>query len=645
MSGSLSLSTSTNETLAVRVEGFVQSIGVNTHLGWWNTAWGLGDGQWAGAGPKVLSELSYIGVTNVRDDVPQSYDTTEYASLAEAGIRFDIIQTSNNGQITLGADVADITAFNAGNPGAIVSYEGANEYNNNGYTLNGQNSLNNLGWGIVDDQAIQQAVDANSQLSHLRIVAASTSSASSSPIVGSYVNDSNWHVYAGVGQQLENNIATSAVAAEATAPGAPIIFTEAGVSSSALSSSSWGVAGSDEAQGLIDTNALLDAYKDGVQQTFLYDLMDDNQASDQEDNFGLFNADGTPKAAATDIHDLTTILSDNGSSASTFTTGTLNYTLQDFPSTASSMLLEKSNGAFDIALWNGNASLVNATATASTTVPTTDVMVQLGATYQNVKIFDPVQGATPIETLSNVASVVVPLSADPLIVEVEANASSPTNSSSGSSTTGSSSTPATPQTVVIGSGKDTLALSVDEDAYNGNAQFTISVDGVQVGGVQTTTAVRTAGQTQTFDVFGNWSTGTHTVAVDFLNDSYAGTPQTDRNLYINGAAYDGTAAIGTLTLMSNGTQSMTVGTPIPATITVGSGNDTLALEVSEDAYIGNAQFTVSVDGVQIGGVQTALATHTNSQDQTFDILGNWGTRHSYRRRRFPKRFICWHAAD
>jgi hypothetical protein len=49
--------------------------------------------------------------------------------------------------------------------------------------------------------------------------------------------------------------------------------------------------------------------------------------------------------------------------------------------------------------------------------------------------------------------------------------------------------------VNIGTGSDTLALAVAEDAYLGDAQFTISVDGTQIGGTQTTTALRNAGAT------------------------------------------------------------------------------------------------------------------------------------------------------
>ena len=51
---------------------------------------------------------------------------------------------------------------------------------------------------------------------------------------------------------------------------------------------------------------------------------------------------------------------------------------------------------------------------------------------------------------------------------------------------------------------------------------------------------------------------------------------------------------------------MTDTTAIPTAIT-GSGADTLVLNISENAYQGDAQFTVSVDGKQLGGTFTASA--------------------------------------
>ncbi len=97
-----------------------------------------------------------------------------------------------------------------------------------------------------------------------------------------------------------------------------------------------------------------------------------------------------------------------------------------------------------------------------------------------------------------------------------------------------------PASVTTGSGSDTLVLSMSEDAYLGDAQFTVAVDGVQFGGTFTTTALHAFGTSQTFTFMGDWGVGAHTVTVNLLNDAYGGTPATDRNLYVNAISYDGT---------------------------------------------------------------------------------------------------------
>lgn len=180
----------------------------------------------------------------------------------------------------------------------------------------------------------------------------------------------------------------------------------------------------------------------------------------------------------------------------------------------------------------------------------------------------------------------------------------------------------------IGSGSDQLVLQISEDAWQGDAQYTISVDGVQVGGTLTATAFHAAGQDQTVTVLGNWGSGLHAASVDFLNDNYSGTPSTDRNLYVDGASYDGaTDTPDTLALYRSGTQTLTVGTdpPDPSPVTLGSGPDQVVLQISEDAWLGNAQYTISVDGVQVGGALTATALHSTGQDQTVTVSGNWSS--------------------
>src|SRR4051794_19231042 len=79
-----------------------------------------------------------------------------------------------------------------------------------------------------------------------------------------------------------------------------------------------------------------------------------------------------------------------------------------------------------------------------------------------------------------------------------------------------------------------LVLNLSEDAYLDDAQYTISVDGQQIGGVRSETVLHSSGQSEQL-ALGSFSAGTHQIAVTFLNDSYAGTSNTDRNLYLNSA--------------------------------------------------------------------------------------------------------------
>ena len=95
------------------------------------------------------------------------------------------------------------------------------------------------------------------------------------------------------------------------------------------------------------------------------------------------------------------------------------------------------------------------------------------------------------------------------------------------------------------SNPDTLVLGLAEDAYQGDAQFTVTVDGVPLSAAaQTVTASHAAGAQQQFTFTGNWGPGPHQVAVKYLNDAYGGSSSTDRNLYLTSAQYDGAAYTG-----------------------------------------------------------------------------------------------------
>ncbi len=176
----------------------------------------------------------------------------------------------------------------------------------------------------------------------------------------------------------------------------------------------------------------------------------------------------------------------------------------------------------------------------------------------------------------------------------------------------------------IGLGPDALELATSQDGEPAGAKFTVSVDGSQVGGVQTTTADNDSGQSQPLLVLGDFAPGAnHNVTISYLNAD-------NSLLFAEAATINGATIAGGSTVLSNngslGFSFATPGAPSPAAI--GSGPDTLALSLSEDYFQNNAQFTLSVDDVQIGGVQSVGAIAGNGQSQVLDVLGHFAGTHT-----------------
>ncbi len=185
--------------------------------------------------------------------------------------------------------------------------------------------------------------------------------------------------------------------------------------------------------------------------------------------------------------------------------------------------------------------------------------------------------------------------------------------------------PPDPKVVEAGSGPDELVLRISQDAYEGSAEYTVSVDGAQVGGTFEASAWRSAGQSDTLTLRGDWGPGEHRVEVRFLNDRWDGSAATDRNLHLDGAAYNGQALEGaSAALMDAGAAAFSFAEEAPPPPEFGTGPDALVLAISQDAYEGDAQYTVSVDGAQVGGTFTASASHAAGQSDTLTLRGDWG---------------------
>ena len=163
---------------------------------------------------------------------------------------------------------------------------------------------------------------------------------------------------------------------------------------------------------------------------------------------------------------------------------------------------------------------------------------------------------------------------------------------------------------------DLLQVWVSEDAYLGNAQFVVSVDGKRVGENYSATVLHSSGQWQEVDIQGQFGTGSHSVNVMFVNDANGGSPGEDRNLYVNQVAINGVTVSDNAALLSTYGNTTAI-VPAPA--------DNLTLDISETAWVGDAQFYVTVDGRQIGGLQTATASHASGSSEAVTLQGSFGS--------------------
>lgn len=189
-----------------------------------------------------------------------------------------------------------------------------------------------------------------------------------------------------------------------------------------------------------------------------------------------------------------------------------------------------------------------------------------------------------------------------------------------------------PKSTEIGNGPDKFVLTISQDAYLGNAQYLVFVDGKQVGGVLEASALRSSGVTDTLTIKGDFGPGAHQVTVKYVNDArnvVALDNSQDRNLYVHSVAYNGALVSDTRTNMfSNGASTFAVAANAASTtgsFTLGSGPDTLTLKIAQDAYVGNARYQVFVDGKQVGGTFEALASRRDGASDTVTLKGDWGS--------------------
>jgi trimeric autotransporter adhesin len=407
--------TSADQTI-LSASAFDNSIGVNTHVAY----------AWGGYNNLALMEtdLQYLGVTKLRDgltNIPSAQPVLD--GLAAAGYQFDLGVSSSipaTGAAGLQQYLAALNTFEANHPGSIIALEGLNEANIQPFSYNGSSSISAA---AQFQTAYYDAIKGDAALSGIPVynLTLGYNDPSDYAELGNLSSSSNYataHAYVSTSTTPQAALATELAMVESASPGNPVVITETGYTTQ-TNTPYLGADQTVQAKSILNT--LVDAFKDGVSTTYLYELLDQNSSSSDtnpQDHYGLFNSDGTPKLAATAVHNLTTILADNGTGGHQ-PTAQLGYTLGNLPASGESMVLGKSNGAYDLVVW-AEPPVWNSTTDTEISNPTQTVTVTLSSVHQSINVYDPMDGTTPIASYSNVSTFTIPVSDHPVIIEIDA---------------------------------------------------------------------------------------------------------------------------------------------------------------------------------------------------------------------------------
>jgi hypothetical protein len=149
-------------------------------------------------------------------------------------------------------------------------------------------------------------------------------------------------------------------------------------------------------------NMYLAQFKRGYSYTSVY-LLRDRVDEGGNQAFGFYRSDYTPRKAALYLHNLTTILADEGSRVDP---DRLNFTIANQPETVHELLLQRSDGTFQLVVWGERLSGQDR------------VTIRFAASHPSVKIYDLTLGTEPIETLNDVTSIELMLSDHPSVVAI-----------------------------------------------------------------------------------------------------------------------------------------------------------------------------------------------------------------------------------
>lgn len=365
---------------ALPADALVDSIGVNVHLAYTDTAYRQFDAV-------IEPRLREAGIRHVRDGCPPPWNKEHRGrlnQLAAGGVRSLLICSPHSG--TLAETLATLKQVSA----SVEAVEGPNETDGAGIQYQGL-AFPEGTRKYQDD--LYAAVKADPATRGLPVMIASISNPENGAKLGRLASAdfANTHSYADGGPPgfrwdwyLERCRRNS---------DRPMIATETGYHTAPNHTDGLWIPGvSEAAAGKYVSRLFPEYFQRGVIRTYFYELLDErDRPQDAESNFGLLRTDGSPKPAFTAVKNTIALLSDPGPA---FTPGSLAFTLTGENGSVRHLLLQKRDGRFLLLLWT-NGPAYDTRAKRDLTPPPRRVAVELDKPF-SARVYRPLDGPGPV---------------------------------------------------------------------------------------------------------------------------------------------------------------------------------------------------------------------------------------------------------
>jgi serralysin len=394
----------------------VDSMGVNVHMTYGDTAYGNI--------AAVRTMLQTLGLRHVRDggkylsdSAYNQYEFGAYGNVSSLGIGFDLILTFEAGMDPNPMTEANLSALRvlaATNSVTIESLEGPNEIDIQG----------DKNW-VFDTRSFMQSVSSASSettsFPKVPLLGPSLAGASNDwVLLGNLTaneNVGNIHPYANT-QYPSYNFALN-LANERNVSGSQTIYVTESGWSNAMKATDGSPNVTEQVAGRYVGRLFLETLLWNWPRTYVYELVDEQNdpgLTNTQHHFGLFRYDYSAKPAATVIQNMVALMSDKGYS---FTPHALSYSLSTPSSAVHHLLFQKHDGSYWLALWQEVSDWNGWNAQGSAiTNPDVALTLTLPGIASTIETYEPLNSASPLESVSNQQTVTLMVPDHPLLVKI-----------------------------------------------------------------------------------------------------------------------------------------------------------------------------------------------------------------------------------